>query len=140
MSEEGNPTWRISKALKIPHYSTGRIVSILNALGKAPSQERVCVCVLNHPDMTDEEVADLFGRNVRWVEGVRANREKLRAEEPFPLHLEFFDDGLRDTDPTQFEIAQTTAAIRACWKDGVQGVYKEGIELPYRPSHKEVTV
>lgn len=134
------PAWRIASELGLPLLSVRRVVGICRRLGKPPSQERLCVCVLNHPDMSDEEVADLFGRNVRWVENVREKRQLLREQEPFDIDYEYLDDGLAITDPTPFEIEQVTSLIRQSWKDGVEGRHREGIDVPWRRASPEAHV
>lgn len=128
----GQTTKRISRELGVGYVCVRRLIGIFNRLGKPPSQARLAVCVLNHPYVTEEEVADLFGRNVRWVQNVKLNRERLRAEEPFPLSLEYLDEGLEPTDPTPFEIEQVTTMIRHSWVDGIPGSYREGIDVPWR--------
>lgn len=114
----------------LPKYLVGRVNSICRRLGGPPSQERLCVCVLQHPDITDEEVADIFGRNVRWVEGVRARKQELRDAEPFPEYLEYLDEGVSMADPTPFEIEERCNQLKALWIDGIQGNYIDGI-MPF---------
>ena len=100
---------------------------IFRALGGPPSQERMCVCVMLHPDLTDEMIADMFGRNVRWVQSVRDRIDQIREREPFAPHLEYLDEGFRHGDPTPAEIAAAVREIKSHWIGGVQGNYKDGI-------------
>lgn len=137
---EGQTTKRIASELGVGYVCVRRLIGIFNHLGKPPSQARLAVCVLNHPYVTEEQVADLFGRNVRWVQNVKLNRERLRAEEPFPLSLEYLDEGLEPTDPTPYEIEQVTALIRQSWKGGVQGSYRDDIDVPWRRFPSEASV
>ena len=128
----GRKSYQIASEFDVPHRCVRRLIGIFNRLGKPPSQARLAVCVLNHPYVTEEQVADLFGRNVRWVQQVKLDRERLRLAEPFPLALEYLDEGLEPTDPTPYEIEQVTGLIRNSWVDGVQGRYREDIDVPWR--------
>lgn len=134
---EGQTTKRISRELGVGYVCVRRLIGIFNHLGMPPSQARLAVCVLNHPDITEEQVADLFGRNVRWVQNVKLNRERLREDEPFPMNLEFLDEGLEPTDPTPYEIEQVTTMIRHSWVDGIPGSYRQDIDVPWRRVPRE---
>lgn len=116
--------------LGVPLRIVGRVNSICRRLGKAPSQARLCVCALNHPDITDDEVAELFGRSVRWVEDIRARRQEIRDAEPFPDYLEYLDDGYQMEDPTPWEIKARCDELKALWIDGIQGNYIDGV-MPF---------
>lgn len=116
--------------LGIPKYLVNRVFAIFRNLGKAPSQERLCVCVLNHPDLGDEQIADLFGRNVRWVDAIRSRKQEIREAEPFPESLEYLDEGFTEDDPTPFEISVRVNELKSLWIDGIEGNYADGI-MPY---------
>lgn len=134
---EGMPAWRISRETGLHHGSVTRLISIFKRLGHAPSQERLCVCVLNHPDIDDSQIADLFGRNERWVADVRRRKWSIRAREEFPLHWEYIDEGLAPADPSPEEIAVLTSSIRSNWVDGVEGRYAEDSTVTYRRVFRE---
>lgn len=120
----------MASELGLPNWLVGRVHTIFRQLGRRPTQERLCVCVLNHPDLADEEVADLFGRNVRWVESVRQRKNEIREAESFDSHLEYLDEGFQESDPTPFEIAAGCADLKSLWIDGLEGNYRDGI-MPY---------
>lgn len=129
----------MARDLGLPRWVVVKVATICRTLGKEPSQERLCVCCLNHPDLTDEEVAELFGRNVRWVDSVRERKNEIRKAEPFADELEYLDEGFRESDPTPFEIATRVQEVRSLWIDGVQGNYKDGIN-PFGRCERETEV
>lgn len=139
VSELRQAATRVARELGLPRWVVVKMVLIFRALGGPPSQERMCVCTLLHPDLTDEMIADLFGRNVRWVNSVRLRTDEIRSREPFAPHLEYLDEGFRHGDPTPAEIAAEVRNIRSHWIDGVQGNYKDGIN-PFGRCSREMEV
>lgn len=121
----------------LPRWLVVKVVTILRSLGRPPSQERMCVCVCLHPDLTDEMIAEMFGRNVRWVKSVRDRTDEIRSREPFAPHLEYLDEGFRYGDPTPSEIAAGIQEIKSKWLDGVQGRYENDIN-PFGRTVREV--
>lgn len=135
----GEPSRQVARDLGLSFFSVGRIATMCRFLGKPPSQARLCVCVLNHPDLSDEEIAEMFGRNVTWVADVRSRREAIRYAEPFPEYCEWCDEGVSPKDPTQLEIAERAKEIRSMWRDGLEGRYPEGMFTPFRRAARETT-
>jgi len=111
----------VAKDLGLSAYSVGKLCSACRQLGRMPSQKRLALCVMHQPDLTDEDIAEMFGRNVRWVTEVRAAADRLREEEPIRHDTEFMDEGLRPEDPTPEQITIRAEICRSFWRDGVEG-------------------
>lgn len=131
---QGEPSRKVADSLGMPYYSVGRVLACCRRLGKPPSQERFCVMLLNRFDVSDEDIAEAFGRTVKWVEDVRRRKAEIREREFLPAWNEFLDEGFAATDPSPFEIAQACEAIRSQWIDGREGRYpKEERDEPSVP-------
>lgn len=139
VSEHRQVASRIAHEVDLPRWVVVKMITIFRSLGKPPSQERLAVCCLLHPDLNDEMVAEMFGRNVRWVRSIRDRTDAIREREPFDSHLEYLDEGFRAGDPTPAEIAAEVRNIQSHWIDGVQGNYKDGIN-PFGRCSREVEV
>lgn len=77
------------------------------------SPERLALVAMNDYGLEDADIAEMWGRSVRWATVVRDNANEIRAEEPIPGELEYLDAGLCPGDPTPFEIQQRAAELRA---------------------------
>lgn len=117
----GETSLRVAADLGINRTSVHRMYLICKTLKRCPSQRRLALCVMRHPDISDEEIADLFGRNLEWVAEVRRNAYAIEQAEKFPQHLEWLDDGVHPDDPTPDEIAAECALLRSRWVDGIEG-------------------
>lgn len=82
------------------------------------SPERLACVVMRDWGLDDEDIAEMFGRSVRWARVVRAQADEIRAEEPMPSWAEYPDAGLRPEDPSPEEIAQRCMEVRI---NGVPG-------------------
>lgn len=75
------------------------------------SPERAALVVMRDWGMTDEDIAEIFGRSERWAAVVRAQADEIRAEEPVPEDLEYLDSGLQKGDPSPDEIAERVRTL-----------------------------
>lgn len=111
----------VAQELGLSAYSVGRMCSACRQVGGVPSQRRLALCVMHQPDITDQEIAEMFGRNEKWVMQVRSDAARLRREEPIKLQTEYMDEGLRPEDPTLEQIRIRAEICRMCWRDGLEG-------------------
>jgi hypothetical protein len=117
---------RVAKDLGLTKPQVVGVCKMLKAAGYVPSAERLAVAAMIVPDVTDEDIAEWFGRDVAWAADVRANADYWRKAEPFPLHLEYIDDGYQPGDPTPGEVAAMARKIRRI--------------TPRKPEHTEFRV
>lgn len=94
------------------------------------SPERLACVVMLDPGFDDEDIAEIFGRSVRWARVVRSQREEICAEEPIPPGLEYIDDGLQPDYPSPEEIATTAAELRGKRARGFMQVTERHWEPP----------
>ncbi len=114
-------TRQVARDLGLTAYSVGKLCSACRQLGRMPSQRRLALCVMHQPDLTDIDIAEMFGRTQKWVEQVRQDAVRLREEEPLRHDTEFMDEGLRPEDPTPHQIKVRAEICRSFWRDGVEG-------------------
>ncbi len=114
-------TRQVARDLNLTSYSVGKLCSACRQLGRMPSQRRLALCVMHQPDLSDSDIAQMFGRTTRWVEQIRKDAVRLREEEPLRHDTEFMDEGLRPEDPTPHQIKVRAEICRSFWKDGVEG-------------------
>lgn len=88
-------------------------VRLLRAVGKVPSPERLALVVSRDWGLEDEDIAEIFGRSVRWAKVVREQADQIKAEEPIPEELEFLDCGLQPDDVSPTELYERAAELRA---------------------------
>lgn len=88
------------------------LVRLLKKAGRVPSKERLAViCQLDH-GYDDRDVGEVFGESAEWSASVRRHAAMIREAEPLPAKYEWFDDGLRPTDPTPEEIYARAKELR----------------------------
>lgn len=107
------------------------VMQLLRKFKGFPSRERLASVVMRDPGLDDADVAEMFGKPVRWATAVRAHIDELRALEPVDERYEYVDEGLRPGDPTPDEIARQAAAIRAQWPAGYRGATLPGFCLAF---------
>jgi hypothetical protein len=112
---------KVARDLGLSAYSVGKLCSACRQLGRMPSQRRLALCVMHQPDLSDSDIAEMFGRTTKWVEQVRQDAVRLRAEEPIRYETEFMDEGLKPADPTPEQITIRAEVCRSFWRDGVEG-------------------
>jgi len=76
------------------------------------SPERLAVIVMKDPGLDDADIAEIFGRSVRWAAVVRRKAIEISGEEFIPFALEWPDPGLQPDDPTPEQIRQRAAELR----------------------------
>lgn len=88
------------------------VIRLLKKAGRVPSRERLAViCQLDH-GYDDADVGEVFGEDAEWSASVRRHAAMIREAEPIPEKYEWFDDGLRPSDPTPEEIYTRAREVR----------------------------
>jgi len=88
------------------------VLRLLRKAGRVPSKERLAViCQLDH-GYDDADVGEVFGESAEWSASVRCHAAMIREAEPIPAQFEWFDDGLRPSDPTPEEIYTRAREVR----------------------------
>lgn len=85
-------------------------VRLLRSFGRMPSVSRLAVCCLRDPGFTNKDIADIFGRSLRWAQRIRFRQEEIRLKCPVPAALECLGQSF---EPTPLEIAERAAQVRA---------------------------
>jgi hypothetical protein len=101
----------VAKSLGLDQEQTHGVVRLLRNVGQV-SPERLAVVAMRDWGLTDEDIAEIFGRSERWARVVRSQQDEIRADEPIPEHLEFLDAGLQQGDPCPEEIRRRAAELR----------------------------
>ena len=105
--------YRAAERLGLPKPQCKGAVRLLKQFGRVPSRERLASIVMRDWGLDDFDIAEIFGRSVRWAGAVRAHVQELREAEPVPEQYEFLDDGLHPDDPCPEEVYRRAAEIRA---------------------------
>lgn len=105
------PAYAVAVSLGLDQEQTVGAVRLLKAFPTL-SPERLALVVMRDPGLEDEDIAEIFGRSVRWARVVRSQAEEIRAEEPIPYQMEFLDSGLQPGDPMPGEIKARAAELR----------------------------
>lgn len=128
---DGEGSRKVARSLGIEITTIDGVMRILKARRGVPSPERLAVVAMRVPDVTDADVAGWWGKPIAWATGVRSDAERLRSREPFPLELEYVDDGYQPGDPNPEEIYAMAAKIRSAsgrrmptGKEGAYGVVR----------------
>lgn len=103
------------------------------------SPERLAICVMWDPGMEDCDIAEIFGRSLKWASIVRAQRDEIRAEEYLPSCLEWPDPDCQPEDPTPEQIRDRAAELRAMTKVPRRDGYVPGIRV-YRGTDRRHAV
>lgn len=102
----------VARRLGLRHHQVQGVARMTRVLGRIPSPERLAVVAMLDTGLTDEDVAEIFGRSERWASIVRKQSAAIRAEEFVPQHLEWLDPDFQQTDPTVEEIYRRAAELR----------------------------
>jgi hypothetical protein len=124
---------RAAKSLGLETDQVTGAVRLLKKCGRVPSPERLAVTVMLDPGLDNQDIAEIFGRSVRWASVVRSQKDDIAAEEFIDHKLEFLDDHLQPGMPTP-------AAIRSqatpCWTkkgrlpaDRAPGAYRSNLRV-----------
>jgi hypothetical protein len=88
------------------------VLRLLKKAGRVPSKERLAVICQLDPGYDDADVGEVFGETAEWSASVRRHAAMIREAEPIPEKFEWFDDGLRPSDPTPEEIYARAKEVR----------------------------
>jgi hypothetical protein len=108
----GEPPMTVGKSLGLGKAATVGVLRILRHCGKVPSQERLALVAMRVPDITDEDIAEWFGKPLWWAHGVRDDADALRKAEFIPDWMEYLDEGYQPGDPSPAEILAMAKEIR----------------------------
>lgn len=103
------PAYRVAKDLGLDERQVAGMVKVLRH--RLYSPERLALIAMRDPGYDSADIAEIFGRSLRWAELVRERAEEIRQEEYLHESLEYLDDGLQPGDPTPAEIAERTQAL-----------------------------
>lgn len=107
---KGESAKSVARDLRLdPHQVLG--AAKIFAHGKFSPERLACVVMLDH-GMEDEDIAEIFGRSVRWARVVREQRREIEAEEPIPEDLMWFDPELQRDHPSPGEIEIRARDVR----------------------------
>jgi hypothetical protein len=102
-----------AKQLNLDAEQARGAVRLLRVVDRVPSPERLALVVGRDWGLEDEDIAEIFGRSVRWARLVREQADEIKAEEPIPEELEFLDCGLQSDDVSPDELYKRVAELRA---------------------------
>lgn len=106
----GESAKRVAKSLGLdPHQVVGAVRIFKR--GRWSPERLACVVMLD-PGMNDEDIAEIFGRSVRWAQVVRRKRKQIKRDEPMPRSLVWFDPYLQRHDPSPAEIESRAKDVR----------------------------
>lgn len=119
-------TLRVSKRLGFDPALVAGAVRLLR-LGHF-SLERLALVAMNDPGLDDADIAEMFGETPAWAADVRGRATELRAAEPIPEAVEWFDPCLRPWDPSPEEILRLAQEVRGpIWAPVRCDEYRSGI-------------
>lgn len=104
---------RVARSLGLDYPQVKGVVRLLRRTSPSISDERLALVLMKDPGMEDADVAEIFGRPIRWAQLVRLRAQELREAEPIEESLEWIDDGLQPGYPTPDEIARRAMEVRA---------------------------
>jgi hypothetical protein len=119
----GEAVMTVSRDLGLRYRQTCGVVQLIRQCGKL-SPERLAVIAMRDPGYDDADIAEIFGRSVRWARLVREQADEIRSAEPVPERLEWVDPDLQPDDPMPHEIRDRAMAIREAKRD------QEGLVAP----------
>lgn len=103
---------QVALSLGLTRRQVFSVAQIVKTFGGVPSQERLAVIVMQAPDLSDEDVAEWFGRPTSWATRVRENQEAISRDEWIPADVSWVADEWEPDDPTPEEIQERCRAIR----------------------------
>lgn len=108
----GERTRKVAQELQVELHTAHGVMRILRHFGRVPSVERLAVVAMRVPDVTDADIAEMFGRPLAWAHRVRETASTIRRLEPMPDELEYVDEGYQPGDPSPDEIMRRAKEIR----------------------------
>lgn len=106
------PAFKVAKSLGLREGQTRGVIALLKSYGSCPSPERLALVAMKDPGLDDADIAEMFGRSVRWASVVRSKADQIRAEEYIRPEREYLDDGLQPGDPMPDELWRRAAEVR----------------------------
>lgn len=92
------------------------------------SPERLAVTAMLDPCLDDDDIAEIFGRSLKWARIVREQQGEIRSAEPMDESLEWFDPDFQPDDPLPDEIRRRAMEVRASdLRPGMRERYRAGI-------------
>lgn len=105
------PAYRVARDLGLDERQVIGMVKVVRRRMYSP--ERLALIAMRDPGLEDADIAEIFGRAVRWAELVRERADEIRVAEYLPESLEYLDDGFQPGDPTPAEIAERTQELHS---------------------------
>ena len=102
----------VARSLGLRDKQVMGVARLTRELRRIPSPERLACIVMLDTGLDDEDVAEMFGRSVRWSSLVRSQSLAIRSEEFIPSHLEWLEPDFQPADPTVDEIYRRAAELR----------------------------
>jgi hypothetical protein len=102
----------VGRRLGLRHRQVAGVARLTRELDRIPSPERLACIVMLDSGLDDADIAEMFGRSVRWAQMVRSQSNDIRSEEVIPRHLEWLEPDFQRNDPTVDEIYRRAAELR----------------------------
>lgn len=84
----GESVVTVAKRLDLDWDQARGVCHLLSRLRKIPSKERLALIAMWDPGLEDADIAEIFGEDEAWAAAVRADKARLRQEEPIDFKLE----------------------------------------------------
>lgn len=116
----------VARKLGFDRMAVLGLAKLLRA-GKWSPERLACVAMMD-PCLDDHDIGEIFNRSERWARVVRSQAEEIRADEPMPRDLEWFDPGFQPDDPLPDEILRRAMELRGrSLVPGMRDSYRAGI-------------
>jgi hypothetical protein len=109
----GETCIQVAMSLGFTPRQVNSVARIVRTFGGLPSLERLAVIAMQAPDISDEDIADWFGKLTPWATKVRAEADMISRREFIPSDVAWVADEWEPDDPTPEEIRQRAAEIRS---------------------------
>lgn len=122
------PAYRVADSIGLEATQVIGAVKLFESGTYSP--ERLACVVMLDWGLDNEDIAEIFGRSVRWAQVVRSQADEIRQEQPIPDGLEWIDSGLQPDDPSPAEIARRAKEVRDQRPQFPRvGSYRPGVRL-----------
>ena len=134
------PMKRVAESMGLDYQQVKGVVKLVRRTRWPISPERLALVLMKDPGMENADVAEIFGRPIRWAQLVRQQEDALRQAEPIEESLEFLDDGLQPGYPMPDEIRRRAMEVRNMFPLGGRDKHNRphGIRQ-YRVEHRNGT-
>lgn len=106
------PYRQVARDLGLWAEQVSSVVQIGRSFGGVPSKKRLALIAMLPPDITDEEVACMFGESLEWVQSVKDDEIPLICREWIPKRLQYIDGEMEYNLPSVEERSALAARIR----------------------------